>query len=163
MPPAAWAIPRMAALYGGLLLRCGNDGKLYCLNPDTGTELWSVTLGQRLYGCPVAIGEDIFITDDANRLVQLDLACGAVMKETAISGTVYGSLASDGQNLFFITDDGFLHCYRAADLQQLWKTAVALFTDSTPQWIKEPFIWPISKAGQWRSTWRRVRHAGPWI
>src|SRR5262249_12400585 len=32
-------------LYGGLVLRCGNDGKLYCLSPETGTELWSVKLG----------------------------------------------------------------------------------------------------------------------
>ncbi len=54
------------------------------------------------------------------------------MKETSISGTVYGSLACDGEHLFFITDDGFLHNYRAADLQPLWKIAVAPLTDSTP-------------------------------
>ncbi|MFM9195566.1 MAG: hypothetical protein ACKOWG_07480, partial [Planctomycetia bacterium] len=45
-------------LYAGLILRAGNDGKLSCLSPDTGTELWAAPLGTRLFGCPVCIGED---------------------------------------------------------------------------------------------------------
>jgi outer membrane protein assembly factor BamB len=120
------------ALYGGLLLRCGNDGKLYCLNPDTGTELWSTSLGQRLFGCPVAIGEDVFVTSDQQKLYQLDLASGTIMKETALTGLVFGSLATDGKSLLFITDDGQLNAYDPVSFQPRWTLPVAPATDSTP-------------------------------
>jgi outer membrane protein assembly factor BamB len=119
-------------LYGGLLLRSGNDGKLYCLNPDTGTELWSVRLAERLFGCPVVLGDDIFLAGDKGKLLQMDLASGGVLREVLLSGQIFGSLASDGKHLFFITDDGFLHCYRASDMNPVWKVEVAPFTDSTP-------------------------------
>jgi len=119
-------------LYGGLLLRCGNDGKLYCLSPDSGTELWSVKLGDRLFGGPVAVGEDLFLTNDASKLFQIDLASGGIMKEVPISGPVLGSLATDGKHLFFLTEDGFLHCYRVIDLAPAWKVPVAPFSDATP-------------------------------
>ncbi|HEY7425440.1 MAG TPA: PQQ-binding-like beta-propeller repeat protein, partial [Gemmataceae bacterium] len=120
------------ALYGGLLLRCGNDGLLYCLHPDTGSVLWSVSLGERLFGCPVAIQEDVYVANAKGKLFQVDLASGGILKETAIPGGVFGSLATDGTYLFFITEDGALHCYRAADLSPLWKVPVAPFTDATP-------------------------------
>jgi outer membrane protein assembly factor BamB len=120
------------ALYGGLLLRCGNDGKLYCLNPDSGTELWSVKLGERLFGCPVAIGEDVFVANESGRLFQVDLANGSIMKEAAVSGGLFGSLTTDGTRLFFITEDGLLHALAVADLRPLWEVKVAEFTDSTP-------------------------------
>jgi outer membrane protein assembly factor BamB len=119
-------------LYGGLLLRCGNDGKLYCFNPETGTEVWSVKLGERLLGCPVAVGDDLFLANDAGELFQLDLASGSILKETALSGTVQGSLATDGKHLLLISEDGFLQDYAATGLTPLWKTAVAPATDSTP-------------------------------
>jgi len=119
-------------LYGGLLLRPGNDGKLYCFNPETGTEVWSVKLGERLFGCPVAVGEDVFLASDAKKLYQIDLASGGILKETPISGIVYGSPATDGKHLLVITDDGWLHNYRTTGLSPLWKTPVAECTDSTP-------------------------------
>lgn len=129
--PCGLGFTPYGALYGGLLLRCGNDGKLYCLNPDTGTELWSVKLGQRLFGCPVAIDEDVFFTGDG-KLFQIDLASGGIMKETPISGTVFGSLATDSKHVFMVSDDGALYAYRAADLALHWKLPIAPDSDSTP-------------------------------
>src|SRR5439155_24711004 len=74
------------AIYGGLLLRPGNDGKLYCLNPESGTELWSVELGNRLLGCPVAIEGDVFVAGDKGVLYRLDLASGMTLGEVPLSG-----------------------------------------------------------------------------
>jgi outer membrane protein assembly factor BamB len=119
-------------LYAGLILRTGNDGKLYCLNPDTGTELWSAPLGNRLFGCPVCIGEDIYVANDLGRLFQLDLASGQIMKEATIGGLVLGSLATDGRTLVFITDDGRLNAVDAATFKTLWQLPIAAATDSTP-------------------------------
>jgi outer membrane protein assembly factor BamB len=119
-------------LYGGLLLRCGNDGTLYCFSPETGTLLWSTPLGERLFGCPVAVGEDVFLANDAKKLFQIDLASGGILKEVPLSGNVGGSLATDGRHLLLITDDGLLHDYRVADLVEAWHIPVAPWTDSTP-------------------------------
>lgn len=119
-------------LYGGLVLRCGNDGKLYCLSPDTGTELWSVKLGERLFGCPVCIGDDVYLPSDSGKLLQLDLASGGILQETPLPGLVLGSLATDGKLLYMITDDGFLRAHSAVDLKPIWKLAIAPATDSTP-------------------------------
>jgi outer membrane protein assembly factor BamB len=119
-------------LYGGLLLRCGNDGLLYCMHPDSGSVLWTAQLGERLFGCPVVIQEDVFIANATGKLFQVDLASGGILKETTIPGAVFGSLATDGTSLFFITDNGLLNCRRATDLSQVWTLPVASFTDSTP-------------------------------
>ena len=89
-------------------------------------------LGERLYGCPVAIQEDLFVASDNGKLYQVDFASGSVMKETAISDLVIGSLATDGAQLYFITQDGYLNAYRVSDLTSVWKTPLAEFTDSTP-------------------------------
>ncbi|MFM8702842.1 MAG: PQQ-binding-like beta-propeller repeat protein [Planctomycetia bacterium] len=121
-----------ATLYSGLILRAGNDGKLYCLNPDTGTELWAAPLGTRLFGCPVCIGEDVYVANDQGKLFQLDLASGQVMKEAPIGGLVLGSLATDGRTLVFITDDGRLNAVDVATFKTLWQLPIAMATDSTP-------------------------------
>jgi outer membrane protein assembly factor BamB len=120
------------ALYGGLLLRPGNDGRFYSLNPESGTELWSVELGERLLGCPVAIEGDVYVAGDRRVLYRLDLASGMTLGEVALTGLVSGSLATDGRLLYLVTEDGFLQCFRAADLSLRWKLPVAPFTDSTP-------------------------------
>lgn len=120
------------ALYAGLILRTGNDGKLYCLNPDTGTELWSAPLGSRLFGCPVCIGEDVYVANDQGKLFQLDLASGQIMKEAPIGGLVLGSLATDGRTLVFITDDGKLNAVDTATFRTLWQLPIAAATDATP-------------------------------
>jgi len=119
-------------LYGGLILRSGIDGKLYCINPDSGTELWSSKVGERLFGCPVAVGEDIFVASDKGKLFQLDFANGSIMKEASTSGPVLGSPSTDGHSLFFITEDGLLHSVNVSNLKERWKVPVALYTDSTP-------------------------------
>jgi outer membrane protein assembly factor BamB len=138
------------ALYGGLLLRCGNDGKLYCIDPDSGAELWTVPLGGRLFGCPVAIGEDIFVAGDNGQLYQLDVASGTIMKQVQVPGVIFGSLATDGKSLFFISDDGFLHSYHVADLQPAWKTPIALYTDSTPA-VDKGVVYLADQQGQARA------------
>jgi outer membrane protein assembly factor BamB len=119
-------------LYGGLVLRCGNDGKLYCLHPETGAELWSVRLGDRLFGCPVAIQDDVYLANESGKLFQVDLASGGILKEAPLSGGVLGSPATDGKRLYLISEDGVLHCRSCSDLSEVWKIRIAPFTDSTP-------------------------------
>jgi outer membrane protein assembly factor BamB len=119
-------------LYGGLLLKCGWEGKLHCIDPATGRGLWSTQVGDRLTGCPVAIGEDVFIAGDTGRLLKLDLANGSTMMEAALSGGVAGSLATDGKRLYAITEDGTVQCLDTEGGQVVWKVPVAKYTDSTP-------------------------------
>lgn len=119
-------------LYGGLLLKPGQDGKLYCVSPDTGGELWSIQLGERLVGAPVAVESDVFAASDTGFLSKIDLANGSVMMRKKLSGGVYGSLALDGGRLFFITEDGKLWCVSARDGAPVWSVPVAPDTEATP-------------------------------
>lgn len=120
------------ALYGGVLLKPGNDGKLYCIDPASSRELWSVEIGTRLWGCPAAIGEDVYAASDTGKLVTLDLASGTVLREIKLSAGVIGSLASDGRRLFLVSEDGLAQCWDAPSGRQLWTAKVAPWTTSTP-------------------------------
>ena len=119
-------------LYGGLLLKPGIDGRLYCIDPDSGRALWKVKIGERLRGAPVAISEDIFAASDTGRLYKIDIANGSVMMEVGISGGVEGSMATDGKRLFVVSDDGLLQCYDAVSLKRTWSIDVSPHTVSTP-------------------------------
>ncbi len=121
-----------AALYGGLVLRAGVDGKLYCISADTGATLWSTKLGERLMSSPVVIGEDIFVANETGKLFQIDMANGSIMKETTIGSGVFGHLATDDIYIFMITDNGELIAIDKNTMDKKWSTKVAPFTDSTP-------------------------------
>jgi outer membrane protein assembly factor BamB len=119
-------------LYGGVLLKPGSDGNLYCIDPQSGRQFWSRKLGERLVGGPVAIGLDLYLASDTGRLYTLDLASGAILAERPVSGPVLGSLATDDKNLYFISTDGRLHAVPAAGGPELWSREVARNTESTP-------------------------------
>ncbi|MBI2191273.1 MAG: PQQ-binding-like beta-propeller repeat protein [Planctomycetes bacterium] len=119
-------------LYGGLLIKPGYDGKLYCIDAPSSRELWATRLGDRLQGSPVAVAEDVFAASDTGRLYKLDLANGSILMDEPLSAGVTGSLATDGENLLLITNDGFLQNYDPTTGKQRWALPVARFTDSTP-------------------------------
>ena len=119
------------SLYGGLLLKTGNRGTLHCIDPPSGRSLWSRRLDKAPMGCPVAIQEDVIAATTTGRLFKLDLANGSIMMEASLTGGVRGSLTTDGQRLFFISEDGFLWNIRADDFKILWKHPVAPHSDST--------------------------------
>ena len=118
--------------YGGLLLKPGNDGQLYCIDAASCRKLWSVKLGERLQGSPVALREDVLVATDTGKLYKLDLANGSIMMEVDLSGGVWGSLATDGERVSMITDDGQAQCFDVGTGKQLWTSPVARDTDSTP-------------------------------
>jgi outer membrane protein assembly factor BamB len=120
------------AVYGGVWLLPGNDGVLYGANPASGRTLWSVPLGERLRGAPVAIGNDVFMASDTGRLCAVDLGSGALLREAFLSAGAVGSLAADNANLVFLTEDGQLQCWDAASLRKRWTVPVAPWSESTP-------------------------------
>jgi outer membrane protein assembly factor BamB len=120
------------AVYGGVWLLPGNDGVLYGADPASGRTLWSVPLGERLRGAPVAIGNDVFMASDTGRLCAVDLGSGALLREARLSAGAVGSLAADGSNLVFLTEDGQLQCWDAASFRPRWTAPVASWSESTP-------------------------------
>lgn len=128
----AFGFAPCVTLYNGVLLKPGLDGKLYCIDPHSSRELWSVSLGDRLSSAPVAIGDDLYAADDRGSLYTLDIATGDIMRRVTLSGVARGSLACDGANLFLITEDGFLQCIPAAAGKPAWTVPLAKFSSSTP-------------------------------
>ena len=133
-------------LYGGLLLKAGNDGRLYCIDAQTSRDLWAVKLGERLYAGPVCVQEDVFAASETGKLYKIDLGNGSIMMEVPLSGGVRGCLASDGSRLFFITEDGFVQCFDLAG-RKLWATPVAPYTDSTPA-VDDGIVYLADQKGQ---------------
>jgi outer membrane protein assembly factor BamB len=121
-----------ATMYGGALLKPGSDGKLYCIDPDSGRSFWAVPLGDRLTGAPVVIGLDIYVATDTGVLYILDLASGAILGQSKLAGAVQGSLATDNQNLYAVTAGGRLQALAAAGGREVWSVPIAPFSDSTP-------------------------------
>ncbi len=120
-------------LYAGLILRAGLDGQLSCIAPSSGQALWRTTLGTRLFGGPVALGDDLLVANDTGRVYRVDLADGGILGEAPLPGGVRGSPATDGERLYLIThEDGGLHAYGVNDLARRWSVPVAPWTDSTP-------------------------------
>ncbi|MFT5130337.1 MAG: outer membrane protein assembly factor BamB, partial [Rhodothermales bacterium] len=131
-PGAALGYVPEAVLYGGLVLRSGVDGKLYCISADNGATLWSVSLGERLASSPIVIGEDIFIANETGKVFQLDIANGSIMKESTVGAGVFGHPATDGETIYVITEKSELVALDRHTLDRRWASAVAAFTDSTP-------------------------------
>lgn len=119
-------------LYGGVLLKPGTDGNLYCIDPASSRELWRVRIGERLTSAPVARDTDILAASDTGHLYSLDLASGTVLRETSLSGGVAGSLVLDGSRLIFITDDGKLQAVDSRSWKKLWELDIAAYSESTP-------------------------------
>ena len=119
-------------LYGGALLKPGTDGKLWCVDPESGRAFWSTALGDRLTGSPAAIGLDVFMATDAGTCYTLDIASGAILGEQKLAGPVYGSVATDGTNVYVITSSGTATCFNAKSGKVLWNVEIAPDSESTP-------------------------------
>ncbi len=121
-----------ATMYGGALLKPGSDGKLYCIDPESGRAFWTVPLGERLTGAPVVIGLDVYIATDTGMLYILDLASGAILGQSKLAGAVAGSIATDNQNIYAVTAGGRLQALSAAGGREVWSVPIAPLSDSTP-------------------------------
>jgi outer membrane protein assembly factor BamB len=119
-------------LYGGALLKPGVDGRLWCVDPESGRAFWSSVLGERLTGSPAAIGLDVLMATDAGKCYTLDIASGAILGEQKLAGPVYGSVATDGANVYVITSGGTATCFNAESGKVLWNVPIAPNTESTP-------------------------------
>lgn len=121
-----------ATLYGGLILKGGEDGNLYCIDAQSSRRLWAVPIGRRVRCCAAVIDEDVFVTSDRGRLYKIDLANGSVLMDVEHTGTAWGSVATDGKLVYFVTDNGLLRAVDAETGLQRWQAAVAPETVSTP-------------------------------
>lgn len=93
-----------AAVTGGLVYIPDFSGFLYCLDAETGKEVWKHDMFSAIWGSPLAADGRIYLGDEDGDLVVL--AQGRekkVLAEMNMGGPVYGTVTATKGNLFLNT------------------------------------------------------------
>lgn len=79
-----------------------NNGTLYVVDPATGQLLWSLPLGNLLWGSPVTNGKLVFVTSLDHGLYAVDPASRSLAWKLDLGGSAPGApaLSSDGNTLY---------------------------------------------------------------
>lgn len=114
-----WAQP---VLKGDCLLVAALDHHLYCLDPQSGEELWkSEDLGGGIVDAP-SVGEEdvIYVGTLANTLVSIKATTGEVINVFKAGGWVWSSPLVYEGNLYFGDLNGNFYSIDAATFEQNW-------------------------------------------
>ncbi len=133
-----------AAISGDRLFVGCMDGRLYCIDRQDGTTLWSagVDLGQAegnwygLASCPVVDNGMVYVTSLTDGALHAFTTDGTeTWNVTTGNGTfAYSSPAVDGDRVFFAGNAGVnaLYCVDTATHREIWNTTVPGEIKSTP-------------------------------
>jgi outer membrane protein assembly factor BamB len=93
------------AIAGDLLFAADFDGKLHCLNPDTGEAYWAHDTEARIWGSPLLADGKVYLGNEQGDIVIL-----AASKERKLinkfnfDGAIYSTPIAANQTLFIATD-----------------------------------------------------------
>jgi outer membrane protein assembly factor BamB len=116
------------ALIGMGIASDPKEGKLYCLDIDTGTELWNFTTGAGDFGygvctSPVVFYDKILFGAGDGKFYALDLN-GKKLWDFQTNNTangIYSSPAVGGNKVYFGSEDNFFYCLNVENGSLIWK------------------------------------------
>lgn len=110
----------------------GGDGRLYCLNADTGKIIWKYEIKQTLLSRPTISAGRAFVTASDDTIYALDAATGkflwAYKRRTPQTATIHGAstpLVDDGEVIAGMSD-GFLVSVSQEDGALKWERKLQL-------------------------------------
>ena len=104
---------------GTNIIQPADDGRLFAISPDDGSEKYAATLEAPLISSAV-IGRQIFLADFFGNIHCLDKADGHVVWSAAVAGPVWSPPALSDERLFVTHGDGELAALDARSGQTLW-------------------------------------------
>jgi outer membrane protein assembly factor BamB len=111
-----------------------NDGSLYALKLSTGKLLWSLHIGQSLWGAPVTDGKLVFLTSLDHFLYAIDPQAHKVVWKVDLGGSAAGSpaLSVDKSTLYIGSFGSKVIAINAADGSIKWKANTNAWVWSDP-------------------------------
>ncbi|MFT9495020.1 PQQ-binding-like beta-propeller repeat protein [Anaerosolibacter sp.] len=111
----------------GLIYTTTADGYIYALDGETGNLEWEkrVYEGELSldgdYHSVTAEGDRIFASTPDGRIVLLDGSRGKLMKDLETDHQIIGTIATDGEHLYGLNEEGALYSFSLTDGKELWK------------------------------------------
>jgi outer membrane protein assembly factor BamB len=106
-----WSYPKIGrtistvAIDSGLLFAADFDGKLHCLNPDTGQVYWTHDTEARIWGSPLVADGKVYLGNEQGDLTILAAAKEKkLITKTNFDGAVYSTPIASNGTLFIATD-----------------------------------------------------------
>jgi outer membrane protein assembly factor BamB/frataxin-like iron-binding protein CyaY len=103
---------------------------LYCIDIDTGEEIWNVTTDGQVKSSPAIAGSTVYAAS-ANRLYALDTGDGSEVWNRSVSASWGTPAVADGK-LYLGTADGAMHCYDAQTGEEEWTFTANGRIDTAP-------------------------------
>lgn len=88
----------------------GRDKQVHCIDPQTGTAVWTFATGDRVDSSPVIVGDKVVVGSMDSNLYVLDLAKGTLVQKIPLDGAITGSPAVVGGLVLIGTQKGTLYC-----------------------------------------------------
>ena len=99
-----------AAVVDGHVVFGARNRFVYCVDPDTGNQIWAVELKSRVDSSPVIVGSHVYVGSTDGRFYVLSLENGDKIWEKQFKGGFTGSPAVAFDRLVVATDRGVVYC-----------------------------------------------------
>jgi outer membrane protein assembly factor BamB len=96
----------------GHLVFGSGDGKIFCLDPASGGQLWMRKTNGYLFASPLIVGGVVYIGSFGNKFYALDVGNGAILWSYATKGGIYDTAAVADGNLLIGDRSGALYGFK---------------------------------------------------
>lgn len=113
-------------------LRREDRAVLYCLDAETGKEIWKKRFPGRILAAPAVSGGRLFVGRTDRRFACVDAGTGAPLWDTPAGGAIRSSAAVADGKVVFGSDDRCVYCLDAGSGRRLWKVDLKDVVGASP-------------------------------
>jgi len=110
------------AVANGAVFVGSTDHRLYALDAESGSVLWTADVGQEVRSSPCVLAGKVIFSDITGRLHAVEQDTGRELWSAAVGATPDCSVRGDEQQAFVGTSGGALLAFNPQDGQRLWQT-----------------------------------------
>ena len=121
-----------SAVVDGKVYVGSSDGRVYCLDAATGTQVWNYTTGNWVVSSPALVDGKVYVGSHDDRIYCLDAATGAQVWNYTTGGYVSSSPAVVDDKVYVGSYDDKVYCLDAATGAQVWNYTTGGTVYSSP-------------------------------
>ncbi len=121
-----------SAVVDGKVYVGSSDGRVYCLDAATGTQVWNYTTGNWVVSSPAVVDGKVYVGSHDDRIYCLDAATGAQVWNYTTGGYVSSSPAVVDDKVYVGSYDDKVYCLDAATGAQVWNYTTGSTVYSSP-------------------------------